>query len=142
MHGSRRQRDQLPLIGRLQLRGEGGQATVEFALVLPLLLATVYAIFEFGTVFHNYLGLADAVRTGARVAIVSRSAPDPTAAATTAVVNAGSDLGLTSANVAVSSTWQPGTDVTVTATYPYTLSLFGFSVTSGNLTSSTTMRVE
>jgi hypothetical protein len=32
--------------------------------------------------------------------------------------------------------------VTVSATYPYTLSIFGIAVTSGSLTSSTTERVE
>jgi hypothetical protein len=92
--------------------------------------------------YRNYLGLVDAVRAGARVAMVSRTAGNPTATAQTAVVNAGTDLGLTTGNVQVTSTWESGSDVTVTATYPYTLSLFGFSVTSGNLTSSTTMRVE
>jgi hypothetical protein len=92
--------------------------------------------------YRNYLGLVDAVRAGARVAMVSRSASNPTAATTSAVVKAGGDLGLTTSNVQVASTWQTGGDVTVTATYPYTLSLFGFSVTSGNLSSSTTMRVE
>jgi hypothetical protein len=42
----------------------------------------------------------------------------------------------------VSSGWNPGDDVTVSATYPYSISLFGLVVASGNLTSTTTERVE
>jgi len=41
-----------------------------------------------------------------------------------------------------SPTWDPGSDVTVRATYPYSISLLGVVVKSGTLTSSTTERVE
>jgi len=41
-----------------------------------------------------------------------------------------------------SATWDPGSDVTVRATYPYSISLLGVVVKSGTLTSSTTERVE
>jgi hypothetical protein len=44
--------------------------------------------------------------------------------------------------VSVSSTWEQGEDVSVTATYPYSISLLGFVVKSGDLTSTTTERVE
>ena len=37
---------------------------------------------------------------------------------------------------------QPGSDVQVTATYPYSISLLGLFTKSGNLTSTTTERVE
>jgi hypothetical protein len=77
------------------------------------------------------------------VAIVSRDAADPVAAAKSAVANAGSDIGLTADDVGVSSTtWEPGSDVTVSATYPYSISVFGIPVKSGSLTSATTVRVE
>jgi Flp pilus assembly protein TadG len=125
------------------VQDEGGQAVVEFALVLPILLAIVTAIFSFGIIFKNYLTLVDAVRNGARVAAVSRSASDPATTAKTAVVNAGSDLGLTTSNVTVNpGPWTAGSSVTVTASYPYTISVFGIAVTTGSLTSSTTVRVE
>jgi Flp pilus assembly protein TadG len=141
--GDRRAERQLPLIGRRGItRDEGGQAVVEFALVLPILLAVVTAIFSFGMTFKDYLTLTDAVRAGARVAVVSRNTPDPTGAAKAAVIDAGTDLGLTAANVDVQSTWQPGSDVKVTGTYPYSISVFGIPVNSGSLTSSTTVRVE
>jgi hypothetical protein len=38
--------------------------------------------------------------------------------------------------------WQPGSDVTVTASYPYSISLLGVVVKSGTLQSETTERVE
>jgi hypothetical protein len=64
-------------------------------------------------------------------------------AAKAAVANAGSDIGLTTNDVAVvAPTWDPGSDVKVTATYPYSISVFGIPVVSGSLKSSTTVRVE
>ena len=42
-----------------------GQAIVEFAIVLPLLLALVLGIVQFAIAFNNYLTLTDAVRAGA-----------------------------------------------------------------------------
>lgn len=126
------------------MRDEGGQALAEFALVLPVLLGLVTVMLSAGNIYRNYLSLTDAVRNGARVAVVSRTAADPTGTAVAAVVNAGSDLNLTSSNVQVTTSpaWQAGADVTVTATYPYTLDLFGIPVTSGTISSSTTVRVE
>ena len=126
------------------MQDEGGQALVEFALVLPVLLAVMIAIFELGTIYRNYLVLTDAVRAGARAAAVNRNAADPISAATSATVSAGNDIGLTTSNVTVtpSTPWSAGGSVTVTATYPYSLSLFGASLISGNLSSSTTERVE
>jgi hypothetical protein len=50
--------------------------------------------------------------------------------------------GFNASNVTVTSTWQPASDVTVTATYPYQISLLGIVVKSGDLSSTTTERVE
>jgi hypothetical protein len=52
------------------------------------------------------------------------------------------DLDQSKLGVTVTSSWQQGEDVTVSATYPYDISLLGFVVKSGNLTSTTTERVE
>ena len=62
---------------RLRRKGEQGQAMVEFALVLPLLLVLIVGIVQFGVLFHNYVTLTDAVRAGARQASVSRTLGDP-----------------------------------------------------------------
>ncbi len=126
---------------------EGGQALVEFALVLPILMMVVLGIIQFGILFNNYMTLTDAVRAGARQAAVSRTLPDPVGAATGRVVESAGGLdGFTAANVTVTpgnaSTWTQGGDVTVEATYPYSINLLGFVVASGDLTSKTTERVE
>lgn len=49
-----------------------GTASVEFALVLPLLLSLLFGIIEFGFVFKDQLSLQQAAREGARVAAVGR----------------------------------------------------------------------
>jgi Flp pilus assembly protein TadG len=124
------------------LRDESGQATLEFALVLPLLVTIVTAIVQLGLVLNTYLNLTDAVRAGGRVASVSRSVVNPAATTESALRRAATGLTPASLSVQVTSTWQAGADVTVTASYPYTISIFGIPVRSGSLTSATTQRVE
>jgi Flp pilus assembly protein TadG len=50
-----------------------GQALVEFALVLPVLVLIVLALFDAGRGVLAYAELANASRVGARVAIVNQS---------------------------------------------------------------------
>jgi Flp pilus assembly protein TadG len=115
---------------------------LEFALVLPLLLMVVTAIVQFGITYNHYVDLTDAVRSGARVAAVSRAVADPGTAAESAVRDAANGLTQSSLDVQVDSDWQPGSDVTVTGSYPYTLTIFGLQLYSGSLKSKTTERVE
>ncbi len=128
--------------GRIKIRGERGQAMTEFAVVLPILVVLLLGIAQFGIIFNNSVTLTDAVRAGARTAAVSRQEPDPIASATTAVRDSAVNLNQSNLGVAVSSTWQAGSTVTVTATYPYSISLLGWVIHAGNLTSTTTERVE
>ena len=46
---------------------------VEFVIILPLLLMTVFAIAEFGILFGRWQSINNAAREGARTAIVFRS---------------------------------------------------------------------
>lgn len=127
------------------VRDESGQAALEFALVLPILVLVVTAIVQLGMLFSHYLALTDAVRAGARVAAVSRTSATPQADVCAAVTSAASDLNLqcgTSITMTPSSNLTAGSPVTVTASTPYTLSIFGLPVKSGSLTSTTTERVE
>jgi len=50
------------------IRGHRGQALVELALVLPILLLMLFGIVEFGRIFNAYLVVSQAAREGARVA--------------------------------------------------------------------------
>jgi Flp pilus assembly protein TadG len=122
-----------------------GQAAAEMALVLPVLAALLLAIAQFGIVFNNYITLTDATRAGARKAAVSRFIGDGGTSAKAAVYTAASNLNAGSLNVNVdaSPNWTaPGGDVTVTATYPYSINILGWTVAGGNLTSTTTERLE
>ena len=51
-------------------RSEKGQAMVEFALVLPLLLALLCGIIDFGWLYYNQITLNNAAREGARYAVI------------------------------------------------------------------------
>ena len=114
----------------------------EFAIVMPILLFLLLGIIQFGIVFNNYVTLTDAVRAGARKGAVARRLTDPTGAVTQQVRDAATDLNPSNLSVSVTSTFVQGSDVTVTATYPYDIKLLGLVVKSGSLHSSMTERVE
>lgn len=61
-----------------------GQAMVEFALVLPILLIILLGIMEFGLVFHEYLVVTHAAREGARVAVLGGTDTEISSAVTRA----------------------------------------------------------
>jgi Flp pilus assembly protein TadG len=121
---------------------EHGQAMTEFALALPILALLLFAVIQFGIVFNNYVTLTDATRAGARKAAVGRRLSNPVGACLTAIRSSAKDLDQSSLSTSCSSSWQPGADVSVTATYPYHISLLGMVVKSGSLSSTTTERVE
>jgi Flp pilus assembly protein TadG len=125
-------------------REESGQSMVEFVLVAPVLLTVVIGLVQFGIMFQNYVEVAAAARAGARIASVGRVNGSATAkaGATTEAQNAAKDLDKTKLKVTVTSSWAQGSPVTVTVTYPYSLALYGMPVSSGTLSSSTTMRLE
>ena len=117
----------------------------ELALVLPILALLLFGVIQFGITFNNYITLTDAVRAGARKGAVARHLTENREAAVEqAVVDAATDLNLPDLDVtvAVSPGWEQGADVTVTATYPYSISLLGVPVKKGRLSSTTTERVE
>ena len=126
---------------RLSIKNERGQTTTEFALVLPVLALLLFGIIQFGIAFNNYLTLTDAVRASARKAAVSRQSNDPVGDARAAFRAAAVNLNPVPDPV-VASSWQPGTDVKVSASFPYQIHLLGLVVLDGDLTSQTTERVE
>jgi Flp pilus assembly protein TadG len=132
----------VPLTKR-RLKSERGQTLTELALVLPILIVLVLAIAQFGVAFNNYISLTDAARAAARKGAVSREAGQSTDcqnagyAAGTDLKNPGTDF-----KVTCSSSWSIGSDVTATATYPYSISLLGWVVKSGTLTTTMKERVE
>jgi Flp pilus assembly protein TadG len=129
---------------RNRARGQRGQTMAEFAMVLPVFALLLFGVIQFGIAFNNYLALTDAVRAGARTAAVSRHAASPATVAEDRVRDAAANLDQDELEVSVNAAprWEPGAEVTVTATYPYEISLLGMVVKSGDLTSSTVERVE
>ena len=57
-------------------RAEGGQALVEFALIIPIFMLVALGIFEGGRAIYTYNALSNAVNEGLREAIVHQ---DPVA---------------------------------------------------------------
>lgn len=126
------------------MRDERGQALVEFAFVLPIFALLLFAVIQFGIVFNNYLTLTDAVRAGARTAAVSRHVGNPAGASEGAVRQAAVNLNPAELAVTVQAPggWQRGSDVVVSASYPYEIDLLGLVFKSGRLASETTERIE
>jgi Flp pilus assembly protein TadG len=123
---------------------ERGQTMAEFAVVLPVFALLLFGVIQFGIAFNNYLALTDAVRAGARTAAVSRHEDDPAGIAEDRLRDAAVNLDQAELDVTVDPDpgWAAGAEVTVTATYPYEISLLGMVVKSGDLTSTTVERVE
>jgi Flp pilus assembly protein TadG len=137
---------------------------VEFALVLPLLLILVTGIIQFGLLFNKYITLTDAVRNGARTLAVGRGLSNPCDPAVLQMVKSASAIGLTSGQVTPSFSSSSdycgtgtytyntsgntggneiqGDQATVTATQPFTLSVFGMSIWQLNLSASASDGIE
>jgi Flp pilus assembly protein TadG len=129
---------------RRLIRRERGQTMTEFAIVLPIFLLLVLGIAQLGIAFNNYVQLTDAVRAGARFGAPAAcsGACSRSAQVESKVKQSAANLDAVKVNVTVASSWQPGTDLQVCATYPYSINLMGLVVQSGNLNSCTTERVE
>lgn len=55
------------------LKNQKGQALVEFAIILPILLMLVMGILQFGMMLNTYLTIENASREGARAGIIGSS---------------------------------------------------------------------
>lgn len=133
---------------RRRLRAERGQSAIELALILPVLITILYTAVQFGQVYLQYQEVSAATSEGARRASTMATDADPGRTSTiVATVRGGTSVGTTTAfdssglGVSVSSTWTPGAPVTVTSTYPASVSILGITLFSGNLTTKRTARV-
>ena len=120
---------------------------------MPILLLIVMGIVQFGMVFKDYIALTDSVRVGARQAAVSRSILDPNQRVPLIEQKMKDAAGTldTSKMVITVKPWDPKTsteawaasgDVTVRASYPFKINLFGMVVFDSTINSRTTERVE
>jgi hypothetical protein len=94
--------------------------------------------------YSHYETLTDAARAGARQAILVRVSGETPDIGVQAVKRAASGLDPSKLVITVTNPdWTTaGTDVTVTATYPYSIGLLGWVVASGDLSSKQVERLE
>lgn len=117
-------------------RSEGGQAIVEFALTIPILLLLMIGVLDVGRGFQAYVSLGNAVREAAREAALhgaDASAEWGPTANDANVVTAvrGRIAGIRTEDVAVTSSWPSssnaaGSEVVVGATYTFQPIAFAF----------------
>jgi len=130
-----------------RLRSELGQTIVEFALIGPILIVLLLGIAQGGIAFNHYLAVTDAARAGSREAILARISNLSVATIQQTAKSAAGNLDSSQIGVTVSDPTDPtlqtsGSAVTVTVTYPYSIDLLGWVVSSGSLSSSMTDRLE
>lgn len=96
-------------------RAERGQALLEFAYLLPILLILLLGMIAFGTTLNNYLEMTNGVTAGAQALAVSRGQTlDP--CATAAAPFYGATPNLTQANAKFTITIGPAGSSSVTYT--------------------------
>jgi Flp pilus assembly protein TadG len=103
-----------------------GSATVEMAIVLPLLLVLVFGIVEFGVALYRQEVLTNASREGARAGIVLSTPPVTTAQIQSVVTNYLTSVGWNAALATVTATGAGGafgSNVTVTVTFNTSFSI-------------------
>lgn len=121
-----------------------GQTAVEFALIAPIIIVLLLGIVQVGIAFHNYITLTDAARAGARKAVVDRFTGEDVTQLQQHVRDSAADLDQSKLQVTVNlpAPLSSGSALTVTAEYPYSISLLGWVVASGNMSSTMTDRLE
>jgi Flp pilus assembly protein TadG len=129
-------------------RDSRGQALLEFALILPVLLLLVLGIVEFGRAWNLAQMMSDVAREGTRRAVIADQF------ATEQSVKDFMALKLETAGVPIEAItitfsqegaqWHPptGDPQTATITIPYSWMFFGKAFKPITLTSSFTMRME
>lgn len=123
-----------------------GQAVVEFALILPVLMLVLMGVLEFGLVFMRQNALTNAAREGVRQAILPSTTENDVE---TLVDSLLSGAGIDPADVTVTvtnegATGNPGDDVTVVVQYDHSIltgTILGLGTTI-NLSNTCVMRHE
>ncbi len=110
----------------LRLKSERGQALLETAMTMPLVLLVFVGIFEFGRAYQTWQVVSNAAREGARVAVLPYAAGGAASTRVMAYLESGQISSPSSASVAVTTeaidigggATAPASRVTVA--YPFT----------------------
>ncbi len=106
--------------------GERGQSMAELAIVLPVLLGLVIAIFEIGRAWNVRQVLTNATREGARVAVVTSTTNQSTVTNTIDAYLSADNLNPASATITINGFGGgPGTPCRIDVSYPYQFQFLG-----------------
>jgi len=120
-----------------------GQAVVEFAIVLPLLLLLLLAIWQFGAAYDTWQNLNGAAREGARAAVVAKPGTELASAEAAARASVDGQLRLTDGDMTLTPATLAGTPAwKFRACNAYAIDILGVVVRHGTLCRDATMRDE
>jgi hypothetical protein len=121
-------------------RGDGGQASVELALLLPVVLVLLLAVLQVGLLARDVVLVTHAAREGARAAATD---PDPAVARAAALASSGLDPSrLTVTTVVTGDDTARRVRVEVVYRAPTAVPLVGTLLADRTIRTSATMRVE
>jgi Flp pilus assembly protein TadG len=130
---------------RRRLREERGVTTIEFAVILPVLLLVLLGIIQIGIYVFTSVDVSQATRDGGRALSISRNNANGVQSVENQVatsVGGEVDKGRLSYSFSSQPPWAPGTTVTMTVTYPDALSVMGVVISSGPIKAITKVTVE
>jgi Flp pilus assembly protein TadG len=150
---------------RTRRREDGGQAVVEFVLTLNVLMLLIVVVWQFGLAFSNFIDVSNAARAAARKganygatsSFVQTTQDNAFAQAAEAAYDSAGctypctgakPMGMNVSLIACPDTgsclngYIAGNNLKATVQAPFNISILGLSLYSGQLTSSTTMRIE
>jgi Flp pilus assembly protein TadG len=135
--------------------GERGQAVVEFAIVIPVLLLVVFGILQFGILYNNYIQLTNAADAGGRLFSIERAQAAPCSDVQANVDAAAANLNVSNLVVTMqeigtnAQQWSSspsgatcpwpaaamvsGDTALVTVQYPWTLGFLGLNIYTGQM---------
>lgn len=130
---------------RRRLRDERGITTIEFAVLLPVLLLLLLGIIQIGLFVFTLVDVREATREGGRQLTVLRNDSNGAQNVENKVAaSVGGEINASKLSYTFSSPppWAPGTTVTMTVTYPDTLNVMGIDISDGPIKETAKVTVE
>lgn len=130
---------------RRRLRDERGVTTIEFAVLLPVLMLLLVGIIQIGVYIFTTVDVRQATREGGRqLTILRNDSSGAQEVETKVAASLGGEVDKSKLAYSFSTPppWAPGTTVTLTVTYQSALSVMGINITSGPITDTDKVTVE